>query len=346
MLKKKHRIPQALAASVLVIGGLAACDASSASGPAASAGSGTAAAAERPAPTDVPTACTPSDGGQLLIGLVDINEQTAFFTQMNEGAQDVADRAGAKLQIVSGDNDSATQVSGIENLVSLGADAIIVDPVDATALKPAIQAAAAKGIPVVTADGTVEDEPAVSTAVGTANVDGGRQLGEAFLGITGGTGEVGVVGALNSAIQIQRQDGFEEAVEAGGMTIGTVVDGRNVNEDAQTAAENLLTANPDLAYVYATGEPALNGAIAAVKSQGAQDRVSVVGWDLSRNAVEGLEAGFVKAVIQQDTFGFGYESAKAAINLACGTSVPKTVDVPTNVVTPDNLADYSYYLDN
>lgn len=329
---------------VVVIGTLAGCDSA---GTAPTASGDSTAAASRPAPTDVPQACAPEDGGTFQLGMVDINEQTAFFTQMNEGIQDVADEAGADLQIVSGDNDSATQVTAVENLVASGTDAIIVDPVDATALVPALKAAKAAGIPVVAVDGSVADETAVDAYVGTANVEGGAQLGEAFLELTGGEGEVGVVGALNSAIQIQRQDGFTDAVEAGGMTIGTVVDGRNVNEDAQTAAENLLTGDPSLQYVYATGEPALNGTVAAVRSQGAQDRITIVGWDLSRAAVDGLESGFVQAVIQQDTFGFGHEAAKAAINLACGgAEVPATIDVPIAIVTPENLADYSYYLDN
>jgi ribose transport system substrate-binding protein len=335
----------ALAVGLIAVGTLAGCDSTSttAAGSASGEASG---AATRPAPTGVPEACTSDDGGPLQLGMVDINEQTAFFTQMNQGAQDVADEAGAELQIVSGDNDSATQVTAVENLVASGVDALIVDPVDATALVPALTAAKAAGIPVVAADGSVDDPDAIDAYVGTANVDGGAQLGEAFLEATGGTGEIGIVGALSSAIQIQRQDGFVDAVEAGGMTIGTVVDGRNVNEDAQTAAENLLTGNPDLEYIYATGEPALNGAIAAVKSQGAQDRVSIVGWDLSAAAVEGLEAGFVDSVIQQDTFGFGNEAAKAAIDLACGTGdVPATIDVPITIVTPDNLADFSYYLE-
>ena len=337
----------ALALGVLVVGALAGCDSAASTGSASGgSSSGSGASAARPTPTDVPTACTPDDGGTFQLGMVDINEQTAFFTQMNQGVQDVADAAGADLQIVSGDNDSATQVTAVENLVASGVDAIIVDPVDATALVPALKAAKAAGIPVVAADGSVDDTTAIDAYVGTANVEGGAQLGEAFLERTGGEGEIGVVGALNSAIQIQRQDGFTDAVEAGGMTIGTVVDGHNVNEDAQTAAENLLTGSPDLEYIYATGEPALNGAVAAVNSQGAQDRVTIVGWDLSASAVEGLNAGYVTDVIQQDTFGFGQEAAKAALNLACGTAdVPSTIDVPITIVTPDNLADFSYYLE-
>ena len=43
---------------------------------------------------------------------------------------------------------------------------------------------------------------------------------------------------------------------------------------AMSAAENLFTANPDLTAVYATGEPALLGAVAAVESQGKQQSIT------------------------------------------------------------------------
>jgi len=293
----------------------------------------------------VPKACIPKSGGTFKIGVVDIDEQTSFFTQMNTGIETVAKKAGAHVQIVSGDDDSSTQVTGIENLTASGVDAIIVDPYDAQALIPALKAAKQAGIAVVAADGTVADSSAVDTQVGTANYEGGQELGKAFLKLTGGSGTIGVVSALNSSIQIQRQDGFQDTVKKGGMTIGEVVDGHNVNEQAQTAAENLLTANPGLKYLYATGSPALDGAIAASKSQNVTDTISIVGWDLDSTSAAAIKAGFVKEVIQQNTYGFGYEAAKAAINIAChGTSVPKTISVPITIVNKSNLAGYNYYL--
>jgi ribose transport system substrate-binding protein len=99
-----------------------------------------------------------------------------------------------------------------------------------------------------------------------------------------------------------------------------------------------------LKYVYATGEPALIGLVAGVKNQKAEDRISVVGWDLSDAAVDGLEAGYVKGVVQQNTFQFGYDAMTAAVELSCGKEVEKDIPVPTQIVTPDNVADYKYYL--
>ncbi|MFC4564910.1 substrate-binding domain-containing protein [Nocardiopsis mangrovi] len=302
-----------------------------------------AAAQGPPDPEDVPTACE-ADGAPLEIGLVTINLQALFFNQIISGAQRVADEAGATLQVVNGDDDAVTQANAISDLVAGGADAVIVDAIDTEGIKPAIRAADAAGVPVVAVDATVDD-PAVSVQVGVENREGGGQIGEHLLAQSGGEGEVDIVSALNSTIQLERQEGFTEAVEDGGMAVDTVVDGRNIQEDAQTSAENLLTGDPDGTYIYATGEPALIGLAAAVRGQDATDRVNVVGWDLSEPAVEGLRDGWISGVVQQNTFEFGYASMASAIRLACGEDTDAEVPVPIQIVTPDNFEDYLYYLE-
>jgi len=282
--------------------------------------------------------------GDLVIGLVTINLQALFFNQINEGAQQAADELGAELRIFNANNDPVEQNNAIESYVQDGVDALIVLAIDTEGIIPAMEGAAEAGVPVVAVDAIV-DSPAVSTQVGTDNEGAGRQIGEFLLEVAGGDGQVGIVGALNSTIQNVRQRGFEDAVTAGGMTIANVVDGRNVQEDALTAAENLITGNPDMAYTYATGEPALIGLVSAVDSQGVQDRIQVVGWDLSAPALEGIEAGWVVGVVQQDTFRFGDEGLRAAVALANGESVPAEIPIDTFIVTPDNVDDYRYFLD-
>ena len=296
-----------------------------------------------PPPERVAKGCQ-VEGRPPKIGIVPINLQALFFNQINTGAKTVADRAGAQTQIVNGDDDSTKQANAIDTMVADDYDAIIVDAVDTEGIKPAVRRAKAAGIPVVAVDATVDD-PAVATQVGTANAEGGKQIADALLEISGGEGEIGVVGALNSTVQNERQKGFTDQAAKGGMKIKNVVDGRNVQENAQTAAENLLTGSPDLPYAYATGEPALIGLAAAVISQQRTKDLKVVGWDLSTQAVDGLRAGWIAGVVQQNTFEFGYEAMNAAIDLACGRDAPKDVPVPTQIVTPENVRDYLYYLE-
>jgi ribose transport system substrate-binding protein len=157
----------------------------------------------------------------------------------------------------------------------------------------------------------------------------------------GGKAKLGIVGALNSTIQNVRQKGFEDVVKANpNITMAGVVDGRNVQDNALAAAENLMTANPDLTAIYATGEPALLGAIAAVESQGKQDQVKVFGWDLTAQAIKGIDAGYVVGVVQQDPAGMGAAAVEALIKTAKGEAVDATIPVPITIVTKDNVEPY------
>ncbi|QVQ51776.1 substrate-binding domain-containing protein [Spiractinospora alimapuensis] len=302
-----------------------------------------AAAADIPEPTDIPESCE-IDGAAPQIGFVTINLQALFFNQINTGAERIAEETGAGLQIVNGEDDSVTQANAINDLMVSGVDAIIIDAVDTEGIQPTLRDADEAGIPVVAVDSTIDDE-SVSTQVGVANADAGAEMGEFLLEQSDGEGTVHVVSALNSTVQLEREDGFTEAVEAGGMEIGTVVDGQNVQEEAETAAENLLTGNPDAEYVYATGEPALIGLASAVRGQDAMDTTSVVGWDLSEPTVEGLRDGWITGVVQQNTFEFGHQAMAAAIRLACGEDSPADIPVPVEIVTPDNIDDYMYFLE-
>lgn len=170
-------------------------------------------------------------------------------------------------------------------------------------------------------------------------------IGEYFVGYVqsdmGGSATLGIVGALNSAIQNIRQDGFEAKIEGvDGISVAGIVDGQNVQDIALAAAENLITANPDLDAIYATGEPALLGAIAAVESQGRQDDIRVFGWDLTAQAIRGIDQGYVEAVIQQDPAEMGATALRILGDLAGGGSTEPVVSVPVTIVTSENVDEF------
>ncbi|WP_174364849.1 substrate-binding domain-containing protein, partial [uncultured Caballeronia sp.] len=111
-------------------------------------------------------------------------------------------------------------------------------------------------------------------------------------------------------------------------------------DQAQTAAENLISANPNLQIVYATGEPALIGLVAATSAQDATGRVKIVGWDLSAQAIKGIDAGFVTAVVQQDPESEGRVAVNSALKLIAKQPVEKNISVPVTIVTKANVGKY------
>ena len=196
---------------------------------------------------------------------------------------------------------------------------------------------------MVAVDAILPDGPQ-KAQIGVDNAAAGAMIGEDFktwVSDHGGSAKLGIVGALNSYIQNVRQEGFEKSLEGveGIETVG-VVDGRNIQDEALSAAENLITANPDLSAIYATGEPALVGSIAAVESQGKQDQIKIFGWDLTAQVIDGIDEGFVQAVVQQDPAGMGAAAVAALETLRKGGTVEATISVPVEIVTKANVDPY------
>ncbi len=281
---------------------------------------------------------------QPTFALVQINQQALFFNQMNAGASQAAQRAGAKLVIFNSNDSPQAQNDAIETYVQQKVAGIIVCAIDVNGVVPAVQAAAAAGIPVVAVDAILPPGPQ-KAQIGVDNAKAGAMLGEAFMAYVksamGGHATLGVVGALNSFIQNVRQKGFEDVVKADpSVRMVGVVDGRNVQDSALSAAEQLITANPGMNAIYATGEPALLGAVAAVQSQNKQDSIKVFGWDLTAQAIAGIDAGFVIAVIQQDPAAMGAAAVDALVKLHGGGTVQPQIAVPVTIVTKANVEPY------
>src|SRR3954464_1701151 len=70
-------------------------------------------------------------------------------------AQAAASGKVAKVIVANRNGGPAEQAADLRNLISAGANAIIVNPSSPTALNPVIQQAAARGIKVVAVDSTV-----------------------------------------------------------------------------------------------------------------------------------------------------------------------------------------------
>jgi ribose transport system substrate-binding protein len=216
------------------------------------------------------------------LAMVQINQQALFFNQMLQGAQGAAKKAGVTLDVFNANDSPTEQNNAVETYIQQKVVGILVDAIDVNGLLPSIQQAAAAGIPVVSVDSVLPDNGPQKAQIGVDNAKAGQLLADVFLpyvqSAMGGRAKLGVVGALNSFIQNQRQKAFVDAVSGKpGVTMAGVVDGRNIQDNALAVAETLLTGNPDMTAIYATGEPALLGAIAAVESQGRQNDVKVFG---------------------------------------------------------------------
>lgn len=273
------------------------------------------------------------------IGMSIINQQDVFFTQMVDGAQEEADAVGCELTVANADNDPTEQASGIERFTTQNMDAIIANPIDVNGAIPAINAASDEGIPIISIDTNIGEEhydSFVGVDNGAAAVEFAEYMREN--GFEEGT-QYGIVGAQNSNIQNLRLDEFQTAMEREGANMLQTVDGENQNELAATAAENLVTSQSDLDFIYTTGTPATAGAVSAVDSDD-ENAPTIVGWDLSAEIIEGIDSGVVQAVVQQDPHQEGVEAVQVAKQHIDGDETEDEILVPITIVTADNVDEF------
>jgi ribose transport system substrate-binding protein len=122
------------------------------------------------------------------------------------------------------------------------------------------------------------------------------------------------------------------------MRIAGSVDAKFSVENSATGAENLLTANPDLNVFFGSGGLYLEGALTAIRSQGATDRVKMVGLDFTPLLVPAFEEGIYVVVAESNPELMGEKAIEVAAKLAKGEEVERNTGVTVDFRTIDDLA--------
>jgi ribose transport system substrate-binding protein len=226
-----------------------------------------------------------------------------------------------------------------------------VVPSSSTGLISAIKKAQKANIPVVNLD-TMIDANAVKEAglqpipyIGTNNYDGAKMGGEyalANLGIEGKKVAVltGVAGQQNAA---DRANGFKDAT-AGKVEVVAEQTANWEVEQGYNVFQNILQANPDIGFVFASNDNMGLGAIRAIKEAGKSEDVVVLGYDAISAALEAVEEGKMAGTVAQFPAEMGIQGIQAALKLINGESVPEITFTKTEVIDASNVAKFKEYL--
>lgn len=281
------------------------------------------------------------DGYEIC--MVTFSLQVDYFQSTVRGAEQAAEELGVELTVFDPQADATRQVTLVEDCIARGADGIIIDPVESGALMGPIEEAEAAGIPMVTLD-TAIDHPNILSLIGVEQYETSREFGRYVAGyIAGqmdGEAQVGLMIA-SSEVQIARRDGFVDALTATlpGVEVVAEGDGRNILERATSEAENMLTANPDINVIYATGDPQLQGALAAGLSQNRD--IAFFGWDdIPAPFIPPLEDGRLVGFLSQAPDFNGEQGVRLLVQHLNGESIPPRMSYVPYIVTPFNLDDF------
>lgn len=292
----------------------------------------------------------------ITVGVAQCTTQEERWRNDANALQKKADELGLSLQMVDAANDTATQATQIENLVSSGVDVILVSPTDSDAITPALAQAKAAGIPVVvwgrqtnTAD---QDFFIINDFVET-----GKKMAQTALEACSAGNVVLIGGDKSSTVPTEMTEGMMSVLQPhlddGSMKL--VFEQYITNwmpDGAMSAMENALTQlgnGVDLVLCHNDGMA--GGAIQALEGQGLAGTVPVVGMDAEIAALQRIVEGKQYSTVIFDHEGTADICLRAAQALAKGESVDSlavkktaiegaeipTGEIPTIMITNENI---------
>jgi D-xylose transport system substrate-binding protein len=296
--------------------------------------------------------------GDLVVGVSWNNYNEERWAAWDEPAiQAALDAGGASYISTDAGSSAEQQLADVENLISQGADALIILAQDGEAIRPAVASALEQGIPVIAYDRLIEDPGALYITFD--NVEVGRLQAAAvfeqvpsgnYVFIKGNSADANADFVHSGQLEV-----LQEAIDAGDIV--NVGESYTDNWDpavAQTNMEQFLTENNnDVQAVVASNDGMAGGVVAALEAQGLAGQVAVSGQDGDQAALNRVALGTQTVSVWKDARELGTAAGEAAVLLAQGTAladIPNTVQFASPggndmtsilltpiAITPDNM---------
>lgn len=265
------------------------------------------------------------------IGLVLSTLNNPFFVSLEEGAAQAAESLGFDLVVLDSRDDSAQELSNMEDLVQQEVSVILINPVDSDAVESGIQMANEANIPVITLDRSAEGGEVVAH-VASDNVAGGKMAGQYMVDELAGQGKVveleGVPGA--SAAR-DRGQGFNTAIEGTDMEVVARQTANFNREEGLSVMENILEAEETIDAVFAHNDEMALGALQAIEASGRD--IMVVGFDATDDAQAAVAEGKMAATVAQQPELIGSLGIETAAALLAGEEVESYIPVDLELIT-------------
>jgi ABC-type sugar transport system substrate-binding protein len=172
------------------------------------------------------------------------------------------------------------QAQLVEEQLLARVDALVVLPLDTERIRAALRAHQGANVPVIAADGDIDDPSLYRTLILADNRAFGRKMGEFFVETTGGAAElVEIRGVPTTTGALHRSEGFRRAIAGSQVRIAHPIVGNWVYSQAREEFARLLPRLPRLDGVFAQNDEMARGAWDAAQEAGRAHELLITGID-------------------------------------------------------------------
>ena len=293
-------------------------------------------------------------GAKLVVAVIPKGTTHEFWKTVHAGAMKAGQEEGAEIiwQGPAKEDDRKGQIEVVQNFTSRGLDAIVLAPLDETALARPVEAAVKRGIKVVIIDSDLKSK-ALSSFVATDNYAAGKLAAQHMadiLAAKGGpasgkaaepTGKVIVMRYLEgSASNSNRENGFLDGLKVYAPKVEVVSSNQYAGVTAESAlktSQNLLNKFADVQGIFTPNAPTTFGMLRALQVAGRAGKAKLIGFDATEPLLNALKSGEVAGLVVQDPFRMGYLGVKTALAAKRGEKVEARVDTGARLIVAANL---------
>jgi simple sugar transport system substrate-binding protein len=281
-----------------------------------------------------------SAGSKIKIGF--ITKFPVDFYSIMVDAVKAWNKDNPNVEVIFAQGKSGTddegEIAAIQSMVSQGVKAIAITPTSPN-VQGELQKAVDKGIKVVLVDNDIPTWNAKSSVVATDNLAGGKLAGQYLAtNLKPGAKLAILQGVLGNPSLDARVTGMLDTLGSAATIVAKLPTDCDQTKGLN-AAQDILTAHPDVTAIYGACGPPVLGALQAIKSAG-KSGITVVSFDASPGDVAAILAGNEAASVAQFPAKMGSLGAQTALDAAMGKAVRANVDTGTEMVTKDNASQF------
>lgn len=276
-----------------------------------------------------------------------------YYQALFQSIKATTEKNGMIFLSADGQDDINKQVAAVEDLITKGVDALLLNPKDPDALVGVTKLAKAAGIPVFIIDSSINPSADYVTTIQSNNLANGELAGEWLVKKMGNT-KMNIAllsGNAGNPVGRTRKQGLLQGITEEQLRTQGKID-LNVKTQAYTdwtyagglkAMEDILVAHPDINVVITESDVCVLGAIKAIAQAGKTDDILIVaGADGQKEAIKYImDTDFYGCTAMNSPVQIGKNAVKCAIQYINGKKdFPKKSYTAPLLITKENAAKY------
>lgn len=275
-----------------------------------------------------------------LIGASYMTMNNEFYKIIGEEITHRVEAEGDRIVLRDPALDVERQIGQIREMLDMGIDVLIITPVDWASLTDVLEQAKAQGTYIVVVDTNVQEDGLADCTITSDNYQAGVLVGEYFL--TRHEAARIVVMTHDATISgRQRVQGFVNTVsENADMEIVEWIECEGQLETAMPELKRAIEDGVRFDSVFCLNDLASVGAAAALDEKHMLGEVELYGVDASPDSKALIAEGMMEASAAQFPTEIGREAAEVIYRLLDGEQVERSILVPVQLITEENVEQF------